>query len=104
MKDNYPNASEEQLELKRQRLLATLSAAECRWLAEWSVAMMGLYSDSNAWRFVKSPGSAMPFTGMGSFAGLLKYVRGSSSENDRDLAVVPASRPDGDFNVLAECD
>ena len=44
MKDNYPNASEEQLELKRQRLLARLAATECRWLAEWSVAMMGLYS------------------------------------------------------------
>jgi hypothetical protein len=35
IKDAHPKASEEQLEAERRRLLARLSAAECRWLAEW---------------------------------------------------------------------
>lgn len=35
IRDNHPKASEEQLETERRRLLARLSAAECRWLAEW---------------------------------------------------------------------
>jgi hypothetical protein len=35
IKDTHPEASEEQLEAERRRLLARLSAAESRWLAEW---------------------------------------------------------------------
>jgi len=35
IKDNHPEASEERLEAERRRLLARLSSAECRWLAEW---------------------------------------------------------------------
>jgi hypothetical protein len=35
LKDNHPEASEERLEAERRRLLARLSAAESRWLAEW---------------------------------------------------------------------
>ena len=35
IKDNHPEASEEQLEAERRRLLARLSAAESRWLAVW---------------------------------------------------------------------
>jgi len=35
IRDAYPRASEEQLETERRRLLARLSAAEGRWLAEW---------------------------------------------------------------------
>ena len=35
IRDNHPKASEEQLEIERRQWLARLSAAECRWLAEW---------------------------------------------------------------------
>jgi hypothetical protein len=35
IKTNHPNASEEQLETEKRRLLAKLSAAESRWLAAW---------------------------------------------------------------------
>lgn len=35
LRADHPNASEEQLESERQRLLARLSAAEARWLTEW---------------------------------------------------------------------
>jgi hypothetical protein len=35
IRDAYPRVSEEQLETERRRLLARLSAAEGRWLAEW---------------------------------------------------------------------
>jgi hypothetical protein len=35
IRENHPEASEEQLETERRLLLARLSAAEYRWLAEW---------------------------------------------------------------------
>lgn len=35
IRDAHPKASEEELETERRRLLARLSAAEGRWLAEW---------------------------------------------------------------------
>jgi hypothetical protein len=35
VRDTHPMASEEQVETERRRLLARLSAAERRWLAEW---------------------------------------------------------------------
>jgi hypothetical protein len=45
IKDKHPNASEEQLEVERQRLLARLSAAECRWLAEWKKERVRYFRD-----------------------------------------------------------
>ena len=35
IRDDHPRASREQLETERRRLLARLSAAEGRWLAQW---------------------------------------------------------------------
>lgn len=36
IRDGHPRAGEAQLELKRRRLLARMSAAEARWLAKWT--------------------------------------------------------------------